>query len=100
MLSQQLLKNQSRIVNVSCHAYLSAKMTIDDTLNIGRWAPEFHARDAFAHSKLCVILATKALSEKLIRKYLIYVYFETFHVKRNKNLLPKKHIWVFYRDKL
>lgn len=62
-----LLKNavNGRIINVSAHAYTSGKIDIDDPLNTGQWAPAYHHRDAFAHSKLCVILASIHLSEVL-----------------------------------
>lgn len=56
---------QGRIINVAAHAYASAKMTIEDPLNIGTWSPAYHARDAFAHSKLAVILATKQFAKVL-----------------------------------
>lgn len=68
-LLMPLLKasEQGRIINVSAHAYssASAKMTDEDPLNIGTWAPAFHQRDAFAHSKLAVVLATRHLAKLL-----------------------------------
>ncbi|KAJ6638211.1 Retinol dehydrogenase 13 [Pseudolycoriella hygida] len=62
-----LLKNATngRIINVSAHANASGKVNIDDPLNIGQWAPAFHHRDAFAHSKLCVLLASIHLATVL-----------------------------------
>lgn len=54
-----------RIINVSAHAHAAAKMDFDDPLNVGTWAMKFHARDAFAHSKLAVILATRWLAREL-----------------------------------
>lgn len=62
-----LLKNaiNGRIINVSAHAYASGKIDIDDPLNTGQWAPAYHQRDAFAHSKLCVILASMHLASVL-----------------------------------
>lgn len=54
-----------RIINVSAHAYSSAKMTIDDPLNIGKWAPAFHGRDAFSHSKLAIVLSTRHFAKIL-----------------------------------
>lgn len=65
LMLNRLLGPQSRVVNVSCHAYLSAKMVIDDPLNVGSWAPAFHARDAFAHSKVCIVMATKMFGQIL-----------------------------------
>ncbi|XP_055523969.1 retinol dehydrogenase 13 isoform X2 [Wyeomyia smithii] len=56
---------QGRIINVSAHGYTAGKMNIEDPLNIGAWAPTFHARDAFAHSKLAVVMATRILDRKL-----------------------------------
>ncbi|XP_037047930.1 retinol dehydrogenase 13 [Bradysia coprophila] len=62
-----LLKNavNGRIINVSAHAYTSGKIDIDDPLNTGQWAPAYHHRDAFAHSKLCVLLASRHLAREL-----------------------------------
>lgn len=65
MIGAGMLKLHSRVINVSCHAYLSAKMTIDDPLNIGNWAPAYHARDAFAHSKACIVMATRIFANLL-----------------------------------
>jgi retinol dehydrogenase 13 len=70
LLSQLLLPMlkksfQGRIINVSAHAYAAAKMTEEDPLNIGTWAPPYHARDAFSHSKLCIVLATRHLAKEL-----------------------------------
>ena len=56
---------QGRIINVSAHAYAAGKMTIDDPLNIGTWAPAFHARDAFSHSKLAILMASRKLAKEL-----------------------------------
>lgn len=69
MVTEKLLQQDSRVVNVSCHAYLSAKMTIDDPLNQGKWAPAFHARDAFSHSKLAIVMTSRELSEVLKSEY-------------------------------
>ncbi|XP_055378111.1 retinol dehydrogenase 13 [Condylostylus longicornis] len=57
--------NFARIINVSAHAHASAKIDFDDPLNIGAWAINFHQRDAFAHSKLAVVLGTKQLAKEL-----------------------------------
>lgn len=73
MVKEKLLARDSRIINVSCHAYLSAKMTIDDPLNMGKWAPVFHARDAFAHSKLAIVMTSRELSEVLKGEYMFLV---------------------------
>lgn len=71
LVRDKLLQRDSRIVNVSCHAYLSAKMTIDDPLNLGKWAPAFHARDAFAHSKAAIVMASRHLSDILKREFFL-----------------------------
>lgn len=62
-----LLKNavNGRIINVTAHAYASGKIDVDDPLNTGQWAPAYHHRDAFAHSKLCILLASKHLASVL-----------------------------------
>lgn len=70
LLSQLLLpllekSTSGRIINVSAHAYSGGKMTIDDPLNIGKWAPAFHARDAFSHSKLAIVLSSRHLAKVL-----------------------------------
>uniref|UniRef100_T1GQC3 Uncharacterized protein n=1 Tax=Megaselia scalaris TaxID=36166 RepID=T1GQC3_MEGSC len=54
-----------RIINISGHAHVAAKMDIDDPLNIGPYSTKFHDRDSFAHSKLAVILGTKWLAREL-----------------------------------
>jgi len=54
-----------RIINVSAHAHAAAKIDFDDPLNVGTWSTKFHARDAFSHSKLAVLLATRWLAKEL-----------------------------------
>uniref|UniRef100_W8BI45 Retinol dehydrogenase 13 n=1 Tax=Ceratitis capitata TaxID=7213 RepID=W8BI45_CERCA len=54
-----------RVVNVTAHAHAAAKIDFDDPLNVGTWAVNFHARDAFAHSKLAVLLATRWLARQM-----------------------------------
>lgn len=56
---------QGRIINVSAHAHAAARMDIDDPLNVGTWALKFHARDAYAHSKLATILWSRWLAREL-----------------------------------
>lgn len=56
---------QGRVINVSAHGYTAGKMNIEDPLNVGSWAPGFHARDAFSHSKLAIVLASRALAGRL-----------------------------------
>ncbi|XP_068155974.1 retinol dehydrogenase 13 [Drosophila tropicalis] len=56
---------QGRVVFVSSHAHQAAKIDFDDPLNVGTWAVKFHPRDAFAHSKLALILATRWLAKEL-----------------------------------
>lgn len=66
LLLPKLLKSkQGRIINTSAHAYCAAKFDINDPLNTGTFAPSYHARDAFAHSKAAVVLSTKYLSKLL-----------------------------------
>ncbi|XP_037720521.1 retinol dehydrogenase 13 [Drosophila subpulchrella] len=57
--------DQGRIIFVSAHAHQGAKIDFDDPLNVGTWSVRFHAREAFAHSKLCVLLATRWLAREL-----------------------------------
>lgn len=64
---------QGRIINVSAHAYQTAKMTKEDPLNIGSWAATYHQRDAFSHSKLAIVMATQKLAEILKESTLITV---------------------------
>ncbi|XP_011192155.2 retinol dehydrogenase 13 [Zeugodacus cucurbitae] len=54
-----------RVINVTAHAHAAAKIDFDDPLNVGTWAVKFHARDAFAHSKLAVLLATRWLARQM-----------------------------------
>ncbi|XP_039231684.1 retinol dehydrogenase 13 [Drosophila yakuba] len=56
---------QGRILFVSAHAHQGAKIDFDDPLNVGTWSVKFHAREAFAHSKLCVLLATRWMAREL-----------------------------------
>lgn len=56
---------QGRIINVSAHAYATGKMSIDDPLCISNIAPAFHPRDAFAHSKLSIVMWTRKLAKVL-----------------------------------
>lgn len=58
-------KDGGRVINVSAHAHISAKMAMDDCLNRSSWSPALHPRDAFAHSKLAVILGTRHLAKEL-----------------------------------
>ncbi|XP_067617150.1 retinol dehydrogenase 13 isoform X2 [Eurosta solidaginis] len=54
-----------RVINVTAHAHMAAKIDFDDPLNVGTWSVNFHAREAFAHSKLTVLLATRWLARIL-----------------------------------
>ncbi|XP_058817901.1 retinol dehydrogenase 12 [Topomyia yanbarensis] len=70
LLTQLLLPmleraQQGRVINVSAHGYTAAKMNIEDPLNTGSWAPGYHARDAFSHSKLAVVMVSRVLAGKL-----------------------------------
>jgi NAD(P)-dependent dehydrogenase (short-subunit alcohol dehydrogenase family) len=66
-LLMPLLKRskQGRVINVAAHAYMTARMNVDDPLGISNLAPQFHPRDAFAHSKLAVVVSSRKLAEKL-----------------------------------
>lgn len=68
---------QGRIINTSAHAYSSAKINDDDPLNIGQWATAYHHRDAFAHSKMAVILSTQHMA-KLFEGILIFFTISNF----------------------
>lgn len=65
LLEKLKKSDQGRIINVTAHAYEKGKMQIDDPLNIGTWSTVMHPRDAYAHSKLAVVLSTQYLAEKL-----------------------------------
>lgn len=60
---------QGRIVNVSAHAHSAGRIQLDDPLNIDSiavsGAETFHSRDAFSHSKLSIILATRYMAQQL-----------------------------------
>ena len=55
---------QGRIINISAHAHSSnsIKINIDDPLNINPDTGRLHPRDAFSHSKLAIVIATKLLA--------------------------------------
>jgi NAD(P)-dependent dehydrogenase (short-subunit alcohol dehydrogenase family) len=66
LLTPMLKKSkQGRIINVSAHAYASGSICIDDPLGITNLAPQFQPRDAFAHSKLTIVLWTRKLAKLL-----------------------------------
>lgn len=54
-----------RIIWTAAHAYSAAKMAEDDPLNRGSWATAYHHRDAFAHSKLAIVLSTREMARDL-----------------------------------
>lgn len=56
---------QGRIINVSGHAYAKGRMDFEDPLNKRGTARGHHARDAFSHSKLAIVLASQVLSKRL-----------------------------------
>lgn len=68
LMLPKLLQRGSRIVNVICHAYLTASMAVEDPLNRTLQTSAYHARDAFAHSKAAVIMSTRVLSTLLKEK--------------------------------
>lgn len=63
---------QGRIVNVSAHSYQSGHIAADDPLNVDsleiNGEESYHARHAFSHSKLAVILGTRYLAQQLAGK--------------------------------
>lgn len=74
LLVPHLKKSENgRIINVSAHAHASAKIDYDDPLNVGTWATKFHPRDAFSHSKLAVLLATRWMAKQLKGKRMIAI---------------------------
>uniref|UniRef100_A0A182QHZ1 Ketoreductase domain-containing protein n=1 Tax=Anopheles farauti TaxID=69004 RepID=A0A182QHZ1_9DIPT len=73
LLTQLLLPELSRsphggrIVHVSAHGYTAAKITDrDDPLNLQQ--PLGAGRDAFAHSKLAIVMAGRVLAKQLARE--------------------------------
>uniref|UniRef100_A0A182RVU0 Ketoreductase domain-containing protein n=1 Tax=Anopheles funestus TaxID=62324 RepID=A0A182RVU0_ANOFN len=66
LLRPQLVRSQhgGRVVNVSAHGYTAAKI-VDraDPLNVRQL--DISGRDAFAHSKLAIVLASRVLARKL-----------------------------------
>lgn len=65
MLRKSPSGKPGRIINVTAHAYSAGRMCIDDPLNISNLTPKYHPRDAFAHSKLAVVLWTRKLGKIL-----------------------------------
>lgn len=66
LLMPMLMKSrQGRIINVTAHAYSGGQMCVDDPLGITNLAPQFHPRDAYAHSKLAINLWTSKLAKLL-----------------------------------
>uniref|UniRef100_A0A182K117 Uncharacterized protein n=1 Tax=Anopheles christyi TaxID=43041 RepID=A0A182K117_9DIPT len=66
LLRPQLARSQygGRIVNVSAHGYTAAKIADrEDPLNLRQSGQS--GRDAFAHSKLAIVLGSRALAGKL-----------------------------------
>lgn len=63
---------QGRIVNVSAHSHQSGKIALDDPLNVDtieiNGEAGFHARDAFSHSKLAIILANRFWAKQVGKK--------------------------------
>lgn len=60
---------QGRIVNVSAHSHTAGKVAPDDPLGVDvivvNGAASFHSRDAFSHSKMAIILATRYWAQKV-----------------------------------
>lgn len=85
---------QGRIINTCAHAYSSAKMTEEDPLNIGQWATAYHHRDAFAHSKLAVILSTQHLAKLLKGTFLRYFISYYFFFSQSQKLASKMYSFL------
>jgi retinol dehydrogenase 13 len=90
---------QGRIINVSAHAYSAGKMCIDDPLGITTLAPQFHPRDAFAHSKLAIVLWTRKLA-KLLTSTSITVNCLTPGLVRGTNHMRQSPIMRAFSAKL
>lgn len=60
LLRERLDRVGGRVVNTSAHAYAAAGQFVsaDDPLNLGEWRRAYHHRDAFALSKLLLVLWT------------------------------------------
>lgn len=60
---------QGRIVNVSAHSYQSGKIALDDPLNVDtleiNGEASYHARHAFSHSKLAILLSTRYWAKRI-----------------------------------
>lgn len=60
---------QGRVVNVSAHSYQSGKIAPDDPLNVDtieiNGEATYHARHAYSHSKLAVLLTTKYWAKRV-----------------------------------
>lgn len=66
LLTPMLLKSkQGRVINMAAHAYSAGLMCIDDPLGNSNLAPQYHPRDAFAHSKLAIVIWTRKLAKLL-----------------------------------
>ncbi|XP_053678745.1 retinol dehydrogenase 12 [Anopheles nili] len=66
LLRPQLERSEfgGRIVNVSAHGYTAAKVA-DQTDPLNLRQPSASGRDAFSHSKLAIVLASRALAKRL-----------------------------------
>lgn len=62
LLREPLQRGNGRVVMTAAHAYSAACSWIsaDDPLNIGEWKRSYHYRDAFALSKLLLVLWTRS----------------------------------------
>lgn len=65
---QKASSQPGRVINVTAHAYSAGRMCIDDPLSISNLKPKYHPRDAFAHSKLAIVLWTRKLAKLLKTK--------------------------------
>lgn len=64
LLASRLRRGNGRVVNTTANAYAAAChfVSADDPLNVGEWRRAYYHRDAFALSKLLVVLWSQSTS--------------------------------------
>lgn len=64
LLASRLRRGNGRVVNTTANAYAAACQFVsaDDPLNVGEWRRAYYHRDAFALSKLLVVLWSQSTS--------------------------------------
>lgn len=92
LLINHLKKSHNgRIINVSAHAHATAKICYDDPLNIGTWSTNFHPREAFAHSKLAIVLSTRYMAKLLKGNNNYSLFLECIDMINPHNILCTLH---------